>query len=117
MEAALAGLPVILPPSALLAPDLVAAGAGIAVDPRDTAAFAAVLSALAASDAQIEAMSRAAFTATRHLALSPDEWIDRLLGHYAERLGPVGAAAQVPADRSPALASGSKAIAGSAGRA
>jgi glycosyltransferase involved in cell wall biosynthesis len=117
MEAALAGLPVILPPSALLAPDLVAAGAGIAVDPRDTAAFAAALSALAASDAQVEAMSRAAFIATRHLALSPDEWIDRLLGHYAERLGPVGAAAQVPAGRSPALASGSKAIAGSAGRA
>jgi len=86
MEAALAGLPVVLPPSALLAPDLVAAGAGIAVDPRDTAAFAAVLAGLARDDACVETMSRAAFTGTRHLALSPEEWIDRLLAHYAARL-------------------------------
>jgi len=96
MEAALAGLPVILPPSALLAPDLVAAGAGIAVNPRDTAAFAAALAGLAADDAQTAAMSRAAFAGTRHLALSPEEWIDRLLAHYAARLGAVQAPAQLP---------------------
>lgn len=108
MEAALAGLPVVLPPSALLAADLVAAGAGMAVDPRDTAGFAAVLAGLAADDARVEAMSRAAFTATRHLALSPEEWIDQLLAHYAARL----AVPQAPvAARSP---SGSKLIAASA---
>lgn len=88
MEAALAGLPVILPPTALLAPDLVEAGAGIAVDPRDTAAFAAALSALAADGARCAAMSHAAFTRTQHLALSHDAWIDRLLGHYSARLAP-----------------------------
>ncbi|WP_421848320.1 glycosyltransferase family 4 protein [Novosphingobium sp.] len=108
MEAALAGLPVVLPPSALLAADLVAAGAGVAVDPRDTARFAAVLAGLAKDDARVEAMSRAAFTATRHLALSPAEWIDQLLAHYAARL----AALQAPvAARSP---SGSKLIAAGA---
>ena len=107
MEAALAGLPVILPPSALLARDLVAAGAAMSVDPRDTAALAAVLAALARDDARVAAMSHAAFTATRHLALSPEEWIDRLLVHYAARLEP----AQAPAvARS---ASGSKPIAAS----
>lgn len=108
MEAALAGLPVILPPSALLAPDLVAAGAGFSVDPRDTAAFAAALGALAADDARVEAMSRAAFTATRHLALSPDEWLDRLLAHYGTRLE----ALQAPSNAS--CASGSKLIAANA---
>lgn len=108
MEAALSGLPVILPPSALLAPDLVAAGAGIAVDPRDTAAFAAALAGLAKDDARVAAMSRAGFTATRHLALSPEAWIDQLLAHYAGRLGAVQAPAGV---RSPS-ASESKAIAG-----
>jgi glycosyltransferase involved in cell wall biosynthesis len=108
MEAALAGLPVVLPPSALLAPDLVAAGAGIAVDPRDTAAFAAVLAGLARDHARVEAMSRAAFTATRHLALSPEEWIDALLAHYAARL----AASQAPVTGR--AASGSKLIAASA---
>ena len=86
MEAALAGLPVILPPTALLAPDLVEAGAGIAVDPRDTKAFAAALAGLASDDAKVAAMSHAAFTRTQHLALSPDAWIDRLLSHYAGRL-------------------------------
>lgn len=110
MEAALAGLPVILPPSALLAPDLVAAGAGLAVDPRDTAAFAAALAALAKDDARVEAMSRAAFNATRHLALSPAEWIDRLLAHYGARLE----AAQTLAGERPSSASGSKLIVASA---
>ncbi|GEN99822.1 polysaccharide biosynthesis protein [Novosphingobium sediminis] len=88
MEAALAGLPVILPPTALLAADLVAAGAANAVYPQDIAAHSAVLAALARDDGRVEAMSRAGFTATRHLALSPEEWIDRLLAHYAARLEP-----------------------------
>lgn len=93
MEAALAGLPVVLPPTALLAAGLVAAGAGATVDPQDVAAHAALLSALARDDARVEAMSRAGFTATRHLALSPEEWLDRLLAHYIARLGPVQAPA------------------------
>ncbi|MEI6644205.1 MAG: glycosyltransferase [Novosphingobium sp.] len=110
MEAALAGLPVVLPPSALLAPDLEAAEAGIAVDPRDTSAFAAALAALAGDDARTEAMSRAAFTRTRHLALSPDAWIDRLLAHYGACLEQVHA----PAFARSASGSGSKLIAASA---
>ena len=108
MEAALAGLPVVLPPTALLAPDLVAAGAAAMVYPQDIAAHAAVLAALAKDDARVEAMSRAGFTATRHLALSPQEWIERLLAHYAARLEP---------DQAPAgarSASGSKLIAAGA---
>ena len=86
MEAALAGLPVILPPTALLAPDLVATGAGLAVDPRNIAAFAAALAGLSADDIGVAAMSHAAFTRTAHLALSHDAWIDRLLWHYSARL-------------------------------
>ncbi len=104
MEAALAGLPVVLPPTALLAADLVAAGAAAMVYPQDIAAHAAVLAALAQDDARVEAMSRAGFTATRHLALSPKEWIDRLLAHYAARLEP----GQAPA--AARSASGSKLI-------
>lgn len=108
MEAALAGLPVILPPSALLAPDLVAAGAAMAVHPQDIAAHAAVLRALASDDARVAAMSHAGFARTGHLALSPEDWIDRLLAHYAARLEP---------DQAPLAArsaSGSKLIAASA---
>lgn len=108
MEAALAGLPVILPPTALLAADLVAAGAAVMVDPQDIAAHAAVLAALAQDDARVEAMSHAGFSATRHLALSPEDWIDRLLAHYSARLEPL----QAPVGAR--SASGSKLIAAEA---
>jgi glycosyltransferase involved in cell wall biosynthesis len=85
-EALRSGLPVVLPPTALLAADIEKAGAGLAVDPRDTVAFAGALSRLAGDDALVRAMSEAAFTRTHTLALSPDAWIDRLLDHYAARL-------------------------------
>ena len=75
------------------------------VDPQDIAAHAAVLAALAQDDARVEAMSHAGFTATGHLALSPEDWIDRLLAHYAARLE----ALQAPAGA--LSASGSKLIA------
>jgi len=86
MEAARSGLPVILPPTALLAPDLVARGAGIAVDPRDPVGFAGILTILAADDQRVAAMSEAAFTQTGDLALSPAEWVEALLAFYAGRL-------------------------------
>ncbi|MEO0031219.1 MAG: hypothetical protein RIS94_977 [Pseudomonadota bacterium] len=85
-EALRSGLPVVLPPSALLAADIQRVGAGLAVDPRDTPAFAAALRRLDEDDAMVAGMSEAAFTRTADLALSPDGWIDALLGHYAARL-------------------------------
>jgi len=86
MEALRSGLPVVLPPSALLAPDVLRIGAGVTVDPRDTAAFAAELRRLVDDDADIRAMSNAAFAQSPALALDPAEWIDHLLGHYRARL-------------------------------
>lgn len=89
MEALRAGLPTIVPPTALLATDIVRAGAGMAVDPRDGDAFAAALTWMAGDDAMVRDLSEAAFARTGPLALSPDAWIDRLLGHYETRLGAV----------------------------
>jgi hypothetical protein len=91
----------------------VEAGAGIAVDPRDTIAFAAALASLARDDAKVAAMSLAAFTGTQHLALSPDAWIDRLLAQYGARLAqpfqtsPISAAAAQPAAASTSASSAS----------
>lgn len=92
MEALRAGLPTIVPPTALLATDIVRAGAGMAVDPRDTQAFAAALTWMAGDDAMVRDMSEAAFARTGALALSPEEWIEQLLGHYAARLDNVASA-------------------------
>lgn len=92
MEAAWSGLPVVTAETALIAPDLVAAGAGMAVNPRDTAGFARSLSTLAQDDELARAQSLAAFDRTRHLGLTVDAWIDGLEGHYARRSAPLAAA-------------------------
>jgi glycosyltransferase involved in cell wall biosynthesis len=86
IEALRSGLPVILPPGALLADDISRIGAGILMEPRDTAAFADLLRRLGDDDATIAAMSRAGFTHGGTLALDPESWLDRLIDVYRERL-------------------------------
>lgn len=85
-EAALSGIPVLAPSTAFLTQDLVTAGAGLAIDPRDTPTFAHAIRSILDDDARTAAMSRAAFAMTGTIALSPDQWIDRLLAHYTTRL-------------------------------
>jgi glycosyltransferase involved in cell wall biosynthesis len=99
MEAAWSGLPVIVPETALLSKDLVAAGAGIAIDPRDTPAFARAIGMLWADDALVRRMSEAAFSQTGMLALTVPDWIARLEQHHRDLLRPDLAqqAAAVPA--------------------
>lgn len=81
VEALWSGLPLICSDNGLLAPDIVAAGAGIGIDPRDGNAFAAALAHFR-DDAVVEEMSGAAFRDTRQLALSPEDWTRRLLDTY-----------------------------------
>jgi glycosyltransferase involved in cell wall biosynthesis len=85
-EALWSGLPVIAADTAFLSADIVAAGAGLAVAPRDTVAFAAAIRTVFDSDALCERMSRAAIGKTMSVALTPDEWIDRLIAAYEARL-------------------------------
>ena len=86
VEALWSGLPVLACEHSLLAGDIVAAGAGLAIDPRDTRAFAAAIAGLRDDDRLTRAMSKSAFAHTRHLALTPDRWIDALLDAYAALL-------------------------------
>ena len=86
IEAAWSGLPVIVADTALLAPDIVAAGAGASVEPRNTAAFAEAVGRLARDDGATAAASLAAHVGTRDLGMTDDAWTDLLLGHYAARL-------------------------------
>ncbi|MBF7010233.1 glycosyltransferase family 4 protein [Novosphingobium resinovorum] len=88
IEAAWSGLPVILAETALLAPDIIGCGAGLAIDPRDTPRFAAAILQLSEDDTAIRAMSEAAYAATRPLALTPQTWIDRIEGILHQRIAP-----------------------------
>ena len=85
-EALWSGLPVIITNTAFLADDIVAAGAGLAVEPRDTLAFAAAIRQIADDDDLAQRMSHAAHERTGNLALTPDRWIDRLIDAYTRRL-------------------------------
>lgn len=86
VEALWSGLPVVLSGQSLIAPDIVAAGAGRAIDPLDVDLFAKVLGEIAGDDALTRRMSIAALEETRGLALDPDAWIDALLAAYEARL-------------------------------
>lgn len=82
-EAMWSGLPVVVAKSALLAGDIVACGAGDACDPADEAAFAGAIARIARDDDATRRMSIAAHSATRHMGLSPDAWVERLLEVFA----------------------------------
>lgn len=90
VEAAWSGLPVLATDTAFLTPDLVEAGAGVAIDPRDTMGFGRAIQRLASDDDLTQSMSTAAFDNLHAVALSPDAWTERLLEIYAARL-PVAA--------------------------
>jgi glycosyltransferase involved in cell wall biosynthesis len=87
LEATYSGIPVIIAASAMLAPELELAGAGLAVDPRDIDAFAEALSRIAGADEDVQEMSERAFSRTRNLGTTPDEWVAGLETIYAETLG------------------------------
>lgn len=120
VEALWSGLPVVLPDTALLANDIIEAGAGIAADPRDPQAFASAIRTIMDSDDTCRRMSEAAFMNTRDIALSPDQWIDRLLHHYEDRLHPRTRAATPPLSHgqaeSPVLANVGSLVAASSAR-
>lgn len=102
IEAAWSGLPVILAETALVAPDLVGCGAGIAVDPRGTAGFAAAIRYLMEDDTAARAMSEAAHGRTGALALTPRDWLGRLEDILKTRLAGSLAPAQFTSAAIPA---------------
>ena len=84
-EALWSGLPVIAADTAFLAPDIVAAGAGLACDPRDTPALGAAMRRLTDDDL-VQAMSIKAFENTTDIGLTEHAWVSALLAAYEARL-------------------------------
>jgi glycosyltransferase involved in cell wall biosynthesis len=85
-EALWSGIPVIVADTALLAPEIVAGGAGLACAPRDLDAFAAALRTMAADDGLIGDMSMAGYKGLATIGLAPQAWIERLLAAYGKVL-------------------------------
>lgn len=83
VEALWSGLPVIVSRQSLIAEDIAATGAGLAIDPEHGAQFTAALTKLAGDDELVARMSKAAISDTSGLASRPEEWIDKLLAIYA----------------------------------
>lgn len=81
-EALWSGLPVILTDQALLAADIVAREAGIAVSLHSESALADALGRMERDDALTERMSRNAFDHTADLGHRSEDWIDALLAAY-----------------------------------
>ncbi len=82
-EASLSGLPVILPDTALLGPEVQSRGLGLVCNTRDPDIFAAALRHMADMPAaDVERMSTLAHSAARSLCVTPEQWIDAQLHLY-----------------------------------
>lgn len=89
-EASLSGVPVVVSSSALLSREIAQKGIGLACDVRDAAAFAAALRRICDMNREdARTISEAAFSGRAGLALTPEAWVDRLLGLYGEALARV----------------------------
>ena len=86
VEALRCGLPVIIAESAYLAPELVALGCALSTNVLDHERFASVLVRAGHDDSLVAQMSQRAITASRYIAPTPEEWIDRILNEYADAL-------------------------------
>lgn len=86
LEASASGIPVVVPPSALLASDIANSEIGYVCDTRDHARLADTLSTAAGDDALIREMSLKAYSLSGVLAPSPAEWGKRLAEIYDSAL-------------------------------
>lgn len=86
VESLASGLPVILPNSALLSREVTQSGIGMACDTRSVDALSELINRTRDNDAEVERMSRKAFSMQDQLSADPDRWSEQLTGRYYEML-------------------------------
>jgi glycosyltransferase involved in cell wall biosynthesis len=86
VESLASGLPVILPVSALLSQEVTQSGIGMACDTRSVEALSRMISQTRADDADVERMSKMAFSMRDQLSATPDRWSEQLTRQYHELL-------------------------------
>ena len=87
-EALWSGLPVISAEQALIAPQIVARGAGLSCNPRDEEDLAGAMTRLARDDELVQRMSIDAFERTRDLGNTEESWADALVDAYRGAISP-----------------------------
>ena len=88
-EAISSGIPVILSESALLASEVTKNELGLTVNPSNLSSFAELLSACAADDEMIRAMSQRGFEATNEMSMRPEQWASKLLMTYRDLIADI----------------------------
>lgn len=91
LEAMMSGLPAVISHQALISPEIVGSGCGLACDPHDEASLARLLARLASDDTSVARMSKTAHLHARELAPTPAEWCARLLTFYSATLSAAAA--------------------------
>ena len=86
LEALMCGVPVMVSRFAMIAPEIVESGFGLACDPHDIDAMAETMRRLAEDDDRLRSMSLRAFAEARRLAPTQDEWCENLMNLYCELL-------------------------------
>ena len=86
IEAAASGLPVIVSDRAYLAREAQQMGFGIVFDPSHPRSLSPILDSVARDRAAVERMSKAGYAGAGRLALSSEEWADRLLRLFQRKL-------------------------------
>jgi glycosyltransferase involved in cell wall biosynthesis len=88
VEAMWSGLPIIVAHTALLAEEIVQAGAGFSCDVRDVAAIAKAVETLLRDKVLARTMGSNAARRTTSLASTPEDWIKQLIAIYQRQLTP-----------------------------
>ena len=87
LEALMSGIPVIVARSSPFADEIVDRQLGLACNPHNERALAGALATLLRDDLLVRRMSCRGIADAGRLAPTPEQWRDRLLALYADRLG------------------------------
>ena len=86
VEALLSGIPVIASCFSLISDEIVRLGYGLSCNPYDGAALADAIAVLTRDDALVREMSCRAYSGSRSLAPTEEEWCDALVRMYENKL-------------------------------
>jgi glycosyltransferase involved in cell wall biosynthesis len=96
VESLMCGVPVVASTLAPISEEIAKHGFGLTCEPDNVDALAAQIMELTSNDALIAEMSRRAYAEAHILAPAPDQWCDRLVKLYEDKLLHMGVSPAIP---------------------